>query len=55
LLWTSTGINDAHFSDLKYVNALIGRDTVIAMALNTLTTYLDHGVATPRLSAICLK
>jgi transaldolase len=51
LLWTCTGINDVHFSDLKYVNALIGRDTVTAMPLNTLNTYLDHRFATPHWSA----
>jgi hypothetical protein len=57
LLWTCTGINDVHFS-LKYANALIGRDTVTAMSLNTLNTlntYLDHGVATPTLERNLLE
>jgi transaldolase len=49
LLWASTGINDANCSDLKYVNALIGRDTVTTMSLDTLNSYIDHGAAAPTL------
>jgi len=49
LLWARTDIKNAHHSDLKYVNTLIGRDTVTAMSLNTLDAYLDHGAAAPTL------
>jgi transaldolase len=41
--------NDGNVSGLKYVNALIGRDSITAMSLNTLGAYLDHGVVAPTL------
>jgi transaldolase len=47
LLWTSMDIHEANGSELKYVNALIGRDTVTAMSPSTLDAYLDHGIAAP--------
>jgi transaldolase len=40
---------------LKYVNELIGRDTVTAMTLNTLEAYLDHGAAAPTLERNLLE
>jgi transaldolase len=49
LLWVSTDVNDVNDSDLRYVNALIGRDTVIAMSLHTLNAYRDHGAPAPTL------
>jgi transaldolase len=49
LLWASADIHDAHCSDLKYVNELIGRDTITAMSMSTLDAYRDHGVAAPKL------
>jgi transaldolase len=55
LLWASTDINDAADSDVKYVNDLIGRDTVMTMSLNTLSAYLDHGAATPTLERNLLE
>jgi len=45
LLWGSTGAKDAHYSDVKYVEALIGPDTVDTMPLATLNAFRDHGVA----------
>ncbi len=45
LLWARTEVDATSDSELKYVNALIGRDTVTAMSLDTLDAYLDHGVA----------
>lgn len=35
------------YTTLRYVNALIGRDTVTAMSTNTLGAYLDHGSPAP--------
>ena len=49
LLWASTGTKDPAYGDLKYVEALIGPDTVSTMPLETLTAYDDHGSPAPRL------
>lgn len=47
LLWVheDTGSGGA----LKYVNSLVGRDTVTAMSTSTLAAYLEHGAAAPTL------
>jgi transaldolase len=55
LLWASTDVNDADDSNLKYVNELIGRDTVTAMSRKTLDAYLDHGTAAPTLERDLLE
>jgi transaldolase len=43
LLWASTGTKDPAYSDIKYIEALIGRETVNTMPPQTLTAYRDHG------------
>ena len=44
LLWASTGTKDtAHYSDVKYVDELIGRHTITAVSPETLSSYRDHG------------
>ena len=43
LLWASTGTKDPIYSDIKYVEALIGRHTVNTMPPQTLAAYRDHG------------
>ena len=43
LLWASTGAKDPSFSDTKYVEALIGRDTVDTMPPDTMDAFRDHG------------
>lgn len=43
LLWASTGTKDPAFGDLKYVEALVGPDTVDTVPLETLEAYKDHG------------
>lgn len=43
LLWASTSSKDPKDSDIKYVEALIGRDTVNTVPPATLDAYLDHG------------
>lgn len=45
LLWASTGTKDARYSDVKYVNELLGRDTVTTLPLKTLAAFRDHGAA----------
>jgi transaldolase len=50
LLWASTGTKDRAYSDVKYVEALIGPETVNTMPLETLRAYDDHGRPEPRLT-----
>ncbi len=49
LLWASTGSKDPAFSDVKYVEALIGPDTVDTIPMETLVAFRDHGKAANRL------
>jgi transaldolase len=43
LLWISTAIEEPLHSDVKYVEALIGPETVNAMPIATLEAYYKHG------------
>jgi transaldolase/glucose-6-phosphate isomerase len=43
LLWASTGTKDAKYSDVLYVEELIGRDTVNTVPPQTLDAFRDHG------------
>lgn len=43
LLWASTSTKDPAYSDIKYVDALVARETVNTVPLKTLTAYRDHG------------
>lgn len=47
-LWASTGTKDPTYSDVKYVQELIGPDTVNTMPPATMDAFRDHGK--PRLS-----
>ncbi len=49
LLWASTGTKNPDYSDVKYVEALIGPDTVNTVPVETLDAYRDHGDPKPRL------
>ncbi len=49
LLWASTGTKDPDFSDVKYVDALIGKNTVDTVPMETLDAYRDHGNPADRL------
>ena len=44
LLWASTGTKDPAYSDVLYVENLIGRDTVNTLPPATLAAFGDHGV-----------
>ena len=44
-LWASTGTKNPAYSDVLYVESLIGPDTVNTMPPATLTAYMDHGSA----------
>jgi transaldolase len=43
LLWASTSTKNPEYSDVKYVEPLIGKDTVNTLPLETVNAYRDHG------------
>jgi len=43
LLWASTSTKNPEYSDVKYIESLIGRDTVNTVPIETLDDYRDHG------------
>jgi transaldolase len=49
LLWASTSPKNPDYSDVKYVEALIGPNTVNTIPLETLEAYRDHGEPVPLL------
>jgi len=49
LLWASTGTKNPAYSDVKYVEALIGPGTVNTVPMETLDAYRDHGDPQARL------
>jgi transaldolase/glucose-6-phosphate isomerase len=51
LLWASTGTKDPAYSDVHYVETLIGRDTVNTMPPKTIDAFRDHGVVADTLTA----
>ena len=42
-LWASTGAKNPAYSDVKYVEELIGPDTVTTMPLATIDAFQDYG------------
>ena len=49
LLWASTGTKNPNYSDVKYVDSIIGPETVNTVPLETLNAYSDHGDPKARL------
>ena len=45
LLWASTGTKNPAYSDVKYVDELIGPDTVNTIPVKTMDAFRDHGHA----------
>jgi len=43
-LWASTSTKNKAYSDVLYVETLIGRDTVNTMPVNTIEAFSDHGI-----------
>ena len=43
LLWASTSTKNPDYSDVKYIEELIGSDTVNTVPLETIDAYRDHG------------
>ncbi|HAO78692.1 MAG TPA: transaldolase [Verrucomicrobia subdivision 3 bacterium] len=50
LLWASTSTKNPAYNDLKYVEALIGPETIDTIPLETLAAYRDHGKPAARLT-----
>jgi transaldolase len=48
-LWASTSTKNPAYSDVKYVEPLIGPDTINTLPPETLEAYRDHGDPAPRL------
>ncbi len=44
-LWASTGTKNAAYSDVLYVDSLVGKDTVNTMPEATMNAFIDHGRA----------
>jgi len=49
VLWASTGTKNPAYSDVKYIEPLIGSETVNTMPLETIDAYRDHGQPKARL------
>jgi transaldolase len=49
LLWASTSTKNPDYSDIKYIESLIGPDTVNTVPLKTIDAYRDHGDPKSRL------
>lgn len=50
LLWASTSTKNPAYSDVKYIEALIGPETINTLPLETMTAYRDHGDPSVRLT-----
>src|SRR6059036_3055877 len=51
LLWASTGTKDPAYSDVLYVDSLIGADTINTLPPQTLQLFEDHGTVRETLPA----
>ncbi len=55
VLWASTSAKDPSFSDVKYVEALIGPDTINTLPMETIDAFRDHGKVQDHLENNLLK
>ncbi|MEO5907857.1 MAG: transaldolase family protein, partial [Ginsengibacter sp.] len=55
VLWASTSAKDPSFSDVKYVEALIGPDTINTLPLETIEAFRDHGKVADHLENNLMK
>ncbi len=51
LLWASTGTKDPAYSDVRYVEQLVGPDVISTMPEQTLEAFAAHGEIAPTLEA----
>ncbi|MBK5243958.1 MAG: transaldolase [Eubacteriaceae bacterium] len=50
VLWASTSTKDPSFSDVLYVETLIGKDTINTLPMKTIDAFRDHGKVTDSLT-----
>ncbi|MEO6347413.1 MAG: transaldolase family protein, partial [Aquaticitalea sp.] len=50
VLWASTSTKDPAFSDVLYVETLIGKDTINTLPMETIDAFRDHGNAAETLT-----
>lgn len=50
VLWASTSTKDPSFSDVLYVETLIGKDTINTLPMETIDAFRDHGKAAETLT-----
>lgn len=50
VLWASTGTKDPSFSDVLYVESIIGKDTINTLPMETIDAFRDHGNAVETLT-----
>ena len=50
VLYASTGTKDPSFSDVLYVESIIGKDTINTLPMETIDAFRDHGNATETLT-----
>jgi transaldolase len=55
LLWASTSTKNPAYSDVKYIDSLIGKDTINTVPLETLDDYRDHGKPKDRIEEEVVK
>jgi len=55
LLWASTSTKNPAYSDVKYVEPLIGPETINTLPMETLRAYRDHGMPAVSLGSGLLK
>jgi transaldolase len=55
VLWASTGTKNPEYSDIKYIEAVIGSDTINTIPVDTMNAYRDHGDPKPRLEQDAAK
>ncbi len=55
VLWASTGTKDPSFSDVKYVEALIGPNTINTLPIETIDAFRDHGKVADHLENNLMK
>ncbi len=51
LLWASTSTKNPEYSDIKYVEELIGKNTINTIPPDTMDAYRDHGNPKARLES----
>ncbi len=55
LLWASTSTKNPKYSDVLYIDSLIGKDTINTIPLETLDAYRDHGNPKDRIEQEVVK